>query len=107
MKFSQRVTTVSPSYAHEIATEEFGCGLDGVIRARGAAVSGILNGVDGNIWNPATDESIASNYSARSLKGKVVCKAALQKELGLHVDAKAPLFAVVSRLTSQRVWIWF
>ncbi len=102
LKFSQRVTTVSPSYAHEIATEEFGCGLDGVIRARGAAVSGILNGVDGNIWNPATDESIASNYSARSLKGKVVCKAALQKELGLHVDAKAPLFAVVSRLTSQK-----
>ena len=102
LKFSQRVTTVSPNYAREIATEEFGCGLDGVIRARGAAVSGILNGVDGSIWNPARDPLIASNYSARSLKGKPLCKAALQKELGLRVDAKAPLFAVVSRLTSQK-----
>jgi starch synthase len=102
LKFSQRVTTVSPNYAREIATEEFGCGLDGVIRARGTAVSGILNGVDGSIWNPASDPLIASNYSARSLKGKPLCKAALQKELGLRVDAKAPLFAVVSRLTSQK-----
>jgi starch synthase len=102
LKFSQRVTTVSPNYAREIATEEFGCGLDGVIRARGAAVSGILNGVDANVWNPATDKSIVSSYSARDLKGKSLCKAALQKELGLQVDAQAPLFAVVSRLTSQK-----
>ena len=102
LKFSQRVTTVSPNYAREIATEEFGCGLDGVVRARGAAVSGILNGVDASVWNPATDGSIASVYSARNLKGKALCKSALQKELGLHVDAKAPLFAVVSRLTSQK-----
>lgn len=102
LKFSQRVTTVSPNYAREIATEEFGCGLDGVIRVRGATVSGILNGVDASVWNPATDDSIPSVYSARSLKGKGVCKSALQQELGLHVDAKAPLLAVVSRLTSQK-----
>jgi len=102
LKFSDRVTTVSPSYAREIATEEFGCGLDGVIRARGGQVSGILNGVDGDIWNPASDALIEAGYTAESLDGKARCKAALQAELGLRVDASAPLFAVVSRLTSQK-----
>jgi starch synthase len=102
LKYAQRVTTVSPKYADEIATAEFGCGLDGVIRARGDDVSGILNGVDGAIWNPASDSLIAAAYSAKALKGKARCKAALQLELGLTVDAQAPLFAVVSRLTSQK-----
>jgi starch synthase len=102
LKFSNRVTTVSPNYAREIATEEFGCGLDGVIRSRGRAVRGILNGVDGSVWNPASDALIAKTYSSRNLKGKALCKASLQKELGLRVDANAPLFAVVSRLTSQK-----
>jgi starch synthase len=102
LKYSQRVTTVSPNYAREIATEEFGCGLDGVIRARGTAVSGILNGVDNSIWDPENDALIESAYSARDLDGKLLCKISLQKELGLQVDAKAPLFAVVSRLTSQK-----
>ena len=102
LKYADRVTTVSPSYAHEIATEVFGCGLDGVIRARGADVSGILNGVDGMVWNPAGDTSIAALYSASALDGKTACKAALQRELGLAVDASAPLFAVVSRLTEQK-----
>jgi starch synthase len=102
LKFSQRVTTVSPNYAREIATEEFGCGLDGVIRSRGRAVRGILNGVDGRVWNPESDALIAKNYSPRDLNGKGLCKAALQKELGLRVHANAPLFAVVSRLTSQK-----
>ncbi|CAN5277503.1 glycogen synthase GlgA [soil metagenome] len=102
LKYAHRITTVSPNYAREIATEPFGCGLDGVIRARGADVSGILNGVDGTVWNPATDSHIAAPYSAAALDGKALCKAALQQELGLTVDAGAPLFAVVSRLTSQK-----
>ena len=102
LKFADRVTTVSPNYAREIATEEFGVGLDGVIRARGGHVSGILNGVDGAVWNPAHDAHIATPFSAQSLDGKAACKAALQKELGLRVDAHALLFALVSRLTSQK-----
>ena len=102
LKYARRITTVSPTYAHEIATDAFGCGLDGVIRARGADVSGILNGVDGDVWNPATDPLTVAPYSADRLDGKVLCKAALQRELGLNVDAGAPLFAVVSRLTSQK-----
>ncbi|MES2943012.1 MAG: glycogen synthase GlgA, partial [Pseudomonadota bacterium] len=101
LKYARRITTVSPTYAREIATEAFGCGLDGVIRARGADLSGILNGVDGQLWNPA-DPLAAAPYSADRLDGKAVCKAALQRELGLRVDAGAPLFAVVSRLTSQK-----
>ena len=102
LKYAHRITTVSPNYAHEIATEPFGCGLDGVIRARGADVSGILNGVDGEVWDPASDALTAAPYSADALGGKALCKAALQQELGLAVDATAPLFAVVSRLTSQK-----
>jgi starch synthase len=99
---ANRVTTVSPSYAREMATEEFGCGLEGVIQARGADVSGILNGVDGKVWNPATDTGIAATYDALAPQGKTRCKAALQKAMGLRADAKAPLFSVVSRLTSQK-----
>jgi starch synthase len=96
------ITTVSPSYAQEIASSEFGCGLDGVVRSRSADVSGILNGVDDAVWNPAADKEIPSRYSASDLTGKAVCKAALQKALGLRVDAHAPLFTVVSRLTPQK-----
>ena len=99
---AQRVTTVSPSYAAEIATHEFGCGLDGVVRSRGADVSGILNGVDDAVWNPAADTDITTPYSAEKLAGKAVCKAALQQALGLQVDAGLPLFTVVSRLTQQK-----
>ncbi|MDB5743574.1 MAG: hypothetical protein JWR68_1889 [Polaromonas sp.] len=102
LKYAHRITTVSPTYAAEIATDAFGCGLDGVIRARGSDVSGILNGVDGTVWNPASDRLIAAPYSDRAPDGKALCKAALQQELGLAVDASAPLFAVVSRLTSQK-----
>ena len=102
LKYADRITTVSPNYAREIATDAFGCGLDGVIRARGADVSGILNGVDGAVWNPAGDALIAAPYSASALGGKALCKAALQQELGLAVDAEAPLFVVVSRLTAQK-----
>jgi starch synthase len=102
LKFADRITTVSPTYAREIATHEFGFGLDGVIRSRGADVSGVLNGVDGEVWDPAADAGIAARYSPAQLGGKARCKAALQTELGLAVRADAPLFGVVSRLTSQK-----
>ena len=102
LAYAQRVTTVSPNYAREMASEEFGCGLEGLIQARGADVTGILNGVDGKVWNPATDTGIAATYTAVATQGKTRCKASLQKALGLHPDSKAPLFGVVSRLTSQK-----
>ena len=102
LKFSDRVTTVSPSYAREIATPEFGCGLDGVIRNRGADVSGIRNGIDTEVWNPATDPAIARRYDAERLDGKDVCRTALQRELGLQPEPRALLLAVVSRLTAQK-----
>lgn len=100
--FSDRVTTVSPSYAHEITGAEQGCGLDGLLRDRGEALSGVLNGVDDAIWNPAADALIAANYSAEKPAGKAKCKAALQQSLGLQESADVPLFVVVSRLTEQK-----
>ncbi|MEO5797690.1 MAG: glycogen synthase GlgA [Rhodoferax sp.] len=102
LTLAQRITTVSPSYAAEIATNEFGCGLDGVVRSRGTDVSGILNGVDDAVWSPASDKDITTTYSATQMEGKATCKAALQKQLGLQVDAKRPLFTLVSRLTQQK-----
>jgi starch synthase len=102
LKFAHRVTTVSPNYAREIATFEFGCGLDGVIRGRGAAVSGILNGIDDEVWNPATDAAIAQRYDAERMSGKAACKAALQQELKLAPDTQALVLTVVSRLTAQK-----
>lgn len=102
LKFARRVTTVSPSYAREITTPEFGCGLDGVLRGRGHDVSGVLNGVDHEVWNPASDTHIAQTYSAATPAGKARCKQALQAELGLRTRKAAPLFGVVSRLTSQK-----
>ncbi len=99
--YSNRITTVSPTYAQEIRTPEFGCGLEGVLRDRGGDLSGILNGVDYEIWNP-DDPVIVKSYSADNLKGKRACKLALQAELGLANKAQGPLFAVVSRLTSQK-----
>ena len=102
LQFADQVTTVSPNYAREIATPEFGCGLDGVVRGRGAAVSGILNGIDGDIWNPATDAAIARPYDVLRLDGKVACRRALQAELGLDADERALLITLVSRLTSQK-----
>ena len=102
LTFAHRITTVSPNYAREITTAEFGCGLEGVIATRGRDVSGILNGVDGAVWNPATDSAIAHRYDADDLSGKAACKRELQVETGLATDPDAPLFAVVSRLTSQK-----
>jgi starch synthase len=102
LKYARRVTTVSPTYASEIATHEFGSGLDGVIRSRGRDVSGILNGVDGTVWDPSTDAALPARYSLQEMDGKALSKAALQKELGLAVQPDAPLFGVVSRLTAQK-----
>jgi starch synthase len=102
LKFADRITTVSPTYAREIATHEFGAGLDGVIRGRHGDVSGIVNGIDDAVWDPARDSALAVRYDAAALDGKARCKAALQAELGLQPKADAPLFTVVSRLTSQK-----
>jgi starch synthase len=102
LKFCNHVTTVSPSYAREIATHEFGFGLDGVIRAREDDVSGILNGIDDAVWNPARDGAIAAAYDTDRLQGKQACRLALQAELGLQPDGDALLLCVVSRLTSQK-----
>ena len=102
LKFADHVTTVSPSYAREIATPEFGCGLDGVVRDRGAKVTGILNGIDEAVWNPATDSAIAQRYDAERLQGKRACRQALQAEMSLHPDDKALVLVIISRLTSQK-----
>jgi starch synthase len=102
LKFADRVTTVSPTYAHEIATHEFGFGLDGVVRSRGADVVGILNGIDDAVWNPASDDAIAHRYDAKRPEGKRACRRALQTELGLDVDDDALVVTVVSRLTAQK-----
>jgi starch synthase len=102
LKYARRITTVSPTYAGEIATHEFGCGLDGVIRSRAGDVSGILNGVDGAIWNPQTDTALTARYSAQDLTGKSRRRQALRSELGLEAVGDAPLFGVVSRLSGQK-----
>lgn len=99
--FSDFLSTVSPRYAKEIQTEEFGCALEGVLRDRSKELVGILNGVDTAEWNPATDRQIPARYSAADLKGKAVCRAWLRKKLGLP-DSAAPLFCVVSRLVEQK-----
>jgi starch synthase len=100
--FSDRISTVSPSYAQEIQQHEHGCGLDGLLRARADALVGILNGVDGDAWNPATDPALPAHFDHGKPAGKARCKSALQAELGLLAAADAPLFAVVSRLTEQK-----
>jgi starch synthase len=102
LQFADHVTTVSPNYAREIATHEFGCGLEGVLRGRGGTVSGILNGIDTDLWNPATDRALPHRYDAARLTGKLACRRALQTELGLQADDQALLVTVVSRLTSQK-----
>ena len=102
LHYADRITTVSPTYAREIQLPEHGCGLDGLLRQRQADLSGILNGVDEAIWNPATDPHLPFPFSANQLAGKARCKAALQAEVGLQAAADAPMFAIVSRLTEQK-----
>ena len=99
---ADKVVTVSPTYAKEICTPELGAGLDGVLRMRKQHLHGILNGIDIRAWDPKTDPHIASNYSANNLQGKAACKRALQRELGLPSNPKAPIFGFISRLDHQK-----
>jgi len=99
---SDAITTVSPTYAQEIQTKEFGHGLDGVLVARRQALTGILNGVDYEDWSPEHDPHIAARYSADDLAGKATCKADLQAAMDLPVDPKVPLIGIVSRLAAQK-----
>ena len=102
LKFARRITTVSPGYAREIATPEFGCGLDGVIRGRASDVLGIVNGIDTQVWNPGTDSSLAHRYDADRMTGKQRNRLALQQAVGLQQDDQALLVCAVSRLTDQK-----
>ena len=100
--FADKITTVSPTYAREIQGSEQGCGLDGLLRARGGDLAGILNGVDDTVWNPVLDPLIAAHYDAGTVAGKRACRTALQREAGLALRDDGPLFCVVSRLTEQK-----
>lgn len=101
--FADLVTTVSPTYAREIQTPEFGAGLEGVLRDRREDLVGILNGVDVELWNPETDTALPKNYSAETvLEGKAACKTALQREVRLPIRAEVPLFGMISRMTAQK-----
>jgi starch synthase len=100
--YADAVTTVSPTYAREIQTPELGCGMDGLLRHRGDALSGILNGIDTLAWDPANDQRIAQRYDASTLERKAANKAALQKRMGLAVDAGIPLLGLVTRFTHQK-----
>jgi starch synthase len=100
---ADRLTTVSPTYAREILTPEYGAGLDGVLRTRAKDLVGIMNGVDLDVWSPATDPLLSHRYSARNLSGKHACKAALQHELGLEPAPDVPLVGFVNRLTHQKM----
>lgn len=102
LHYADAITTVSPTYANEIQTPEFGGGLDGVLRERSYALQGILNGIDVAAFNPATDKRIAANYTVDDRSGKAVCKAKLQEELGLEVRDDRPLMVMVTRLTRQK-----
>lgn len=102
LRYADAITTVSPTYANEIQTPEFGEGLDGVLRERSYALQGILNGIDVAGFDPATDNRIAANYTLEDRSGKAVCKAKLQEELGLEVRDDRPLMVMVTRLTRQK-----
>lgn len=102
LRYADAITTVSPTYAAEIQTPEFGEGLDGVLRERSYALQGILNGIDVAGFDPATDKRIAANYTVEDRSGKAVCKAKLQEELGLEVRDDRPLMVMVTRLTRQK-----
>lgn len=102
LRYADAITTVSPTYANEIQTPEFGEGLDGVLRERSYALQGILNGIDVAGFDPASDKRIAANYTVDDRSGKAVCKAKLQEELGLEVRDDRPLMVMVTRLTRQK-----
>ncbi|MDR0298544.1 MAG: glycogen synthase GlgA [Streptococcaceae bacterium] len=100
--YADRVTTVSPSYAEEIKSPEFGCGLDSVLRLVSGKVSGILNGIDYDVYNPETDTALMTHFSVKNLKGKEAAKFHLQRTMNLPVDPGVPVIGMVSRLTNQK-----
>ncbi|MFA5256079.1 MAG: glycogen/starch synthase, partial [Candidatus Omnitrophota bacterium] len=100
--YSDAISTVSPTYAKEILTQEFGCGLEGVLRTRSNVLSGILNGIDYNLWSPEKDNKIFKKYSVETLRDKYVNKEMFQKEMGLKVDRNIPVFGMISRLADQK-----
>lgn len=100
--FSDCVTTVSPRYAREIQTAEFGCGLDGVVQTRADDIKGLINGIDTAVWNPSIDSLLPARYSVSDMKGKAVCRAALLKAHGFDPKFKGPVFGMVCRLTEQK-----
>jgi starch synthase len=102
IRYADRLTTVSPTYAREILTPEYGCGMDGLLRQRARDLVGILNGVDYSIWDPAHDEALACNYHADDVSGKQLCKAAVQDELGL-ARSDRPMVIFVNRFTHQKM----
>lgn len=100
--YSDVLTTVSPRYAEEIQTKEYGCGMEGVLRSRREDLVGIVNGIDPEEWNPETDSDLPACFSVRKLEGKAVCKARLQKENRLKVEARIPLLGIITRLADQK-----
>ena len=102
LSYSDRITTVSPTYAHEIQTPEFGYGLEGLLAHRQHTLSGIINGIDNSVWNPETDQHIVQNFSSKTLKQKVVNKTALQERLGLPINPELPLLGLIGRLVDQK-----
>ncbi|WP_298961269.1 glycogen synthase GlgA [uncultured Roseibium sp.] len=102
MMFADRITTVSPTYAREVLTPHFGMGLDGVLHARADVLSGILNGIDTTVWNPAEDTALVSTYDSRALRRKDTNRQEISKRLGLDPKCNGPLFCVISRLTHQK-----
>jgi starch synthase len=102
LAYADRITTVSPTYARELTSPAFGMGLEGMIAARRETLSGILNGVDADVWNPEADPLIAQTFSSRSIARRAVNRTALADRFGLTPTADAPLFGVVSRLTRQK-----
>lgn len=99
---AEKITTVSPTYARELMQPEFGMGLEGLLRARGADLSGILNGIDLDVWDPETDADLVTPYSAKRLKAKARNRDAVVTRFGLATDRDGPLFCVISRLTTQK-----
>jgi starch synthase len=102
LTYADRINTVSPTYALEIQSPEFGCGLDGLLSHRKDVLSGILNGIDTDHWNPATDTHIAANFKPTTLNKKALNKSALQTKLSLPINNKVPMFALISRLVEQK-----
>lgn len=102
ISYSDQITTVSPTYAREIQTPAFGMGMEGLLRRRSADLRGIVNGIDADIWNPATDQSLINTYDSSRLKRRAANKTALQERFGLDIEPERPLFCIVSRLTNQK-----